>query len=181
MARTRQISMAPDHAAAALLLNSGVPIRRTPAALARRFSQICLAVVAESLTGEDVTPLEFAALAHLSDEPDIDVNGLAARLGVEQSHASLLVDRLVRTELVERSINGDDRRARVLRLTARGTKLYQRLRRAAPARQDRMLAPLTSAERDLFLDFLVRIIKANEVYARPGAGRRKRGSRPSPR
>src|SRR5262245_61581552 len=99
-----------------LLLNSGVPIRRTPAALARRFSQICLAVVAESLTGEDVTPLEFAALAHLSDEPDIDVNGLAMRLGVEQSHASLLVDRLVRAELVERSINGCDRRARPPRL-----------------------------------------------------------------
>ena len=172
--------MASDHSPPPLLLNSGVPIRRTPAALARRFSQICLAVVAESLAGEDVTPLEYAALAHLSDEPDIDVNRLAARLGVEQSHASLLVDRLVRTELVERSINGDDRRARVLRLTTRGTKLYQRLRRAAPARQDRILAPLTSAERDLFLDFLVRVIKANEVYARPGAGRRKRRSRTSP-
>jgi len=163
-----------------VILSNGVPIRRTPAALARRFSQICLAVVAESLAGEDVTPLEFAALAHLSDEPDIDVNGLAARLGVEQSHASLLVDRLVKAELVERSINGEDRRARLLRVTPPGAKLYQRLRRAAPARQDRMLAPLTSAERELFLDFLVRIIKANEGYARPGAGRRKRGSYPSP-
>jgi DNA-binding MarR family transcriptional regulator len=163
-----------------VLLSNGVPIRRNPAALARRFSQICLAIVAESLTGEDLMPLEFAALAHLSDEPDIDVNGLAARLGVEQSHASLLVDQLVRAEFVERNINGDDRRARLLRLTTRGTKVYQRLRGAAPARQDRMLAPLTSAERELFLDFLVRVIKANEVYARPGAGRRKRGLSSSP-
>src|SRR5262245_21846847 len=108
-----------------VILNSVVPIRRTAAALARRFAQICLAVVAESLAGEGVTPLQYAALAYLNDEPDIDQNGLAARLGVEQSHGSLLVEQLVVQGLVERRVNGEDRRARMLRLTARGTKLYQ--------------------------------------------------------
>jgi len=159
-----------------VLLESGVPLRRTPAALARRFAQICLAVVAESLADEDVTPLQYAALAHLNDEPDIDQNGLAARLGVEQSHASLLVEQLVVLGLVERRVNGDDRRARMIRLTTRGARLYQRLQPGARARRNRMLAPLTSAEREVFLDQLVRIISANETYARPGAGRRKRRS-----
>src|SRR5215468_5312631 len=162
-----------------VILSSGVPIRRTPAALARRFAQICLAVVAESLAGEDVTPLQYAALAYLNDEPDIDQNGLAARLGVEQSHGSLLVDQLVVAGIVERRVNGDDRRARKLRLTATGAKLYQRLQPAARSRQNRMLSPLTSAEREVFLDQLVRIVVANEVYARPGAGRRKRSARQS--
>src|SRR5215475_14432027 len=96
---------------ASVMLSNGVPIRRSPAALARRFAQICLAVVAESLAGEDVTPLQYASLAYLNDEPDIDQNGLAARLGVEQSHGSLLVEQLVVAGFVERRVNGDDRRA----------------------------------------------------------------------
>ena len=180
MARTRPPSLDPPSPEATLVLKSGVPIRRTPAALARRFAQICLAVVAESLVGEDVTPLQYAALAHLSDEPDIDQNGLAARLGVEQSHGSLLVEQLVVAGLIERRVNGEDRRARMLRLTARGAKLYQRLLPGARSRQDRMLAPLTPAEREVFLDQLVRIVLANEIYARPGAGRRKQSTRQSP-
>ena len=166
-------------AKASVMLSNGVPIRRSPAALARRFAQICLAVVAESLAGEDVTPLQYAALAYLNDEPDIDQNGLAARLGIEQSHASLLVEQLVVLGLVERRVNDDDRRARMIRLTAHGTKLYQRLNPGARSRQNRMLAPLAAAEREIFLDQLVRIINENDSYARPGAGRRKRGSKPS--
>jgi DNA-binding MarR family transcriptional regulator len=181
MSQSHQGSPTPIRpAATSVVLNSGVPIRRSPAALARRFAQICLGVVAESLAGEDVTPLQYAALAHLNDEPDIDQNGLAARLGVEQSHSSLLVEQLVQLSLVERRINGDDRRARMIRLTTRGAKLYQRLQPGARSRQNRMLAPLTGAEREVFLDQLVRIVKANEAYARPGAGRRKRSSQQSP-
>ena len=180
MARTRHPSLKMGRSTPTLLLKSGAPIRRTPAALARRFAQICLAVVAESLAGEDVTPLQYAALAHLNDEPDIDQNGLAARLGVEQSHGSLLVEQLVVAGLVERRVNGEDRRARMLRLTARGAKLYQRLLPGARSRQDRMLAPLAPAEREIFLDQLVRIVLANEIYARPGAGRRPRNMRRSP-
>jgi hypothetical protein len=81
--------------------------------------------------------------------------------------------------LVERRVNGQDRRARMLRLTARGAKLHQRLLPGARSRQNRMLAPLTAAEREVFLDQLVRIINTNEIYARPGAGRRKWRSTPS--
>src|SRR5262249_39206031 len=177
---TRQSSSSTRLRLTSVILGSGVPIRRTPAALARRFAQICLAVVAESLVGEDVTPLQYAALAHLNDEPDIDQNGLAARLGVEQSHGSLLVEQLVVAGFLERRGNGEDRRAPVVRLTANGAERYRRLDPAARSRQNRMLSPLTSAEREVFLDQLVRIVVANEVYARPGAGRRTRSARQWP-
>jgi hypothetical protein len=36
---------------------------------------------------------------------------------------------------------------------------------------------LAPREREQLLDLLVRVIEANAAYARPGAGRRKRGSR----
>ena len=63
---------------------------------------------------------------------------------------------------------------RPVSMTAAGVRLHERLRRVAPARQQRMLGSLTIAERKLLLDFLVRVIEDNEAYARPGAGRRKR-------
>jgi hypothetical protein len=41
------------------------------------------------------------------------------------------------------------------------------------AAQERLLAPLAKAERAALLDMLVRVIEANDSYARPGNGRRK--------
>jgi DNA-binding MarR family transcriptional regulator len=86
---------------------------------------------------------------------------------------SLLVDRLEKRGILERRINGADRRARLLRLTQRGEKLYARLRSPIDDMQMNILAPLTSKERELFLDFMVRVVEANRALARPGAGRRK--------
>lgn len=159
------------------------PVRRVPMALARRFFQICTAAAAESLDGQDLTPLEWGVLRYLNateGEPDIDQNGLAERLGIDRNNASLLVERLVSKGLVERRVNGDDRRARLLRLTSRGEKLHDRLLPKTVAGQERILAVLEPAERDLLLDLLLRVIEGNRVLARPGAGRRKRGSSQSP-
>jgi len=140
--------------------------------LARRFAQICAGVVAEALAHADLTPLQYAVLNDLEIEPDIDQIGLAMRLGVDRTSAGHLLDQLESRGLVERRI-GADRRARVLRLTRAGEKLNQRVHRAKGSLSGRVLAPLAPAEREVFLDLLVRIIEGNEVYARPGAGRRK--------
>jgi DNA-binding MarR family transcriptional regulator len=154
----------------------GVPIRRVPVALARRFAQICTAVVAETLDGEELTPLEYAVLAILNDDPDIDQSGLAARIGVDRNTSSILVAQLEKRALIERRVNGADRRAWLLRLAKRGEELHERIRPAMRADQRRILEALAPGEREQFLDQLVRIIKANESYARPGAGRRKKSS-----
>jgi DNA-binding MarR family transcriptional regulator len=159
------------------------PVRRVVAALVRRFNQICVTMVADSVASADLTPLQFAVLAYLNKrdgQPGIDQNGLAARIGVERSHVSLLVEELGTRGLVERRVNGADRRARVLQLTPKGEKLYDRLRINNVAANERVLDPLTARERDLLVEMLIRIIRQNAAYARPGAGRRKRGSRQPP-
>jgi MarR family transcriptional regulator, lower aerobic nicotinate degradation pathway regulator len=169
-------SPAADRPVRVVSWSGGAPIRRVPIALARRFVQICLAVAAETLEGVDLTPLQFAVLANLNDESDVDQNSLAARLGVDRNSASVLVEQLEKRGLIDRRVNGADRRARLLRLTPFGDELHERLRPEMRAGQRRILAPLPSAERERFLDQLVQIIKANESYARPGAARRKRGA-----
>jgi DNA-binding MarR family transcriptional regulator len=172
----RRDPAATDRPVQVVTWSGGAPIRRVPVALARRVVQICLAVAAETLDGENLTPLQFAVLANLNDEADVDQNSLAARLGVDRNTASVLVDQMVKKGLVDRRINGADRRARVLRLSRAGDQLHERLRPAMRASQRRILAPLAPPERERFLDQLVQIIKANESYARPGAARRKRSA-----
>ena len=136
-------------------------------------------MVAESIAETGLTPLQWGVLAYLSritGEPGIDQNNLAARLGVDRNNASLLVEGLVAQGLVERTVNGADRRALQLQLTATGEKLFARLRPKNRAANERILAPLTLKERALFIEFLVKVIEANWAHARPGAGRRKRGA-----
>ena len=156
-------------------------VRRAPFPLARRFLQICTAAVAEPLAREDLMPLDMGVLAYLNrqnGEPNIDQNGLAAGLGIDRYSASLLVERLEKKGIVERRVNGADRRARLLRLTARGEKLHSRLRTPVGEKQMALLAPLSTKEQELFLDFLMRVVETNYALARPGAGRRKPVRRP---
>src|ERR1044071_1718473 len=70
------------------------PVLRVPAALARRFDQICISTLAQALAGEDLIPLEFAVLRYVDEEPGIDQSGLCERLGIDRNSASLMVNRL---------------------------------------------------------------------------------------
>jgi DNA-binding MarR family transcriptional regulator len=158
------------------------PLRRATTALARRFHQICMTIVGAAMAEAEVTPLQFGVLAYLNGqdgEPGIDQNGLASRLGIERSHVSLLVEELGSRGLLDRHVNGADRRARVLQLTIKGEKLYRRLLPGNIAANDRILEPLAPRERKLLQDMLIRIIQRHGASARPGGGRRKRRSRHS--
>ena len=177
---TRPPNSGPSRAGRSIVVELGPgipPVRRVATALARRFYQICVTLSADSVAEANLTPLQFAVLACLNKrngEPGIDQNGLAARLGVERSHVSLLVEELGKRDLVERRVNGADRRARILRLTPKGEGAFDRLREKNAAANERVLDPLTAKERELLFDLLIRVIKQNTAYARPGAGRRKR-------
>src|SRR5262245_32363891 len=115
-------------------VSGGVPVHRNPIALARRFFQICTAASAESCAKAGLTALQGGALAYLNKitgEPDIDQSGLAARLGIDRASTSKIVDEMEAMGLVERRVNGMDRRARQLRLTRHGENVRARLQRHA--------------------------------------------------
>jgi DNA-binding MarR family transcriptional regulator len=162
-------------------LGPGIPpVRRAATSLARRFYQICVAMSVESVADAGLTPLQYSVLSHLNKrngEPGIDQIGLAGRLGIDRNSVGQLVEQLEKQDLLERRVNGVDRRARVLRLTPKGEQLHTRLRPKNIAANERILGPLAPSERELLLDMLIRVIKENAAYARPGAGRRKRRTR----
>ena len=151
-----------------------VPIYRAPSSLARRFQQICAAAMAECLAGDDLTPLQYAAFPFLRDEPGLDQIGLAARIGIDRTNVGLLIDHLEERGLVERRIDGNDRRLRRLHLTSRGVRFHDRIRSVAIETQQQILACLTAAEKETLFALLVRVIQANEKLAHPGLSRRRR-------
>ena len=160
-------------------LEESPPIRRVPLAIARRFFQICNTAGAEAVAAADLTPLEFAVMAYVNSidgEPDLDQSSLASRVGVDRNTTSLLVRGLQAKHLLEQRVSGTDRRARVIRLTARGEELFAELHPVALARQEQILLVLPAAERELLLDLLLLVIEGNRHLARPGAGRRKRNT-----
>src|SRR6266852_9480830 len=140
---------------------------RRPLYLSRHFQQICTTIVAESLIGEDLTPLQWTTLACIDRIPGIDQRRLAEAVGIVPVNAGQVVDQLEALGLVDRRMNGADRRVRELHLTARGARLRRRLIPKNLAANDRVLAPLAPDERVLFLDLLVRVIEGNWAQTRP--------------
>jgi MarR family transcriptional regulator, temperature-dependent positive regulator of motility len=153
--------------------SSVLPSHRVPAHLARRFHQICLGVTAEILVHEDLTPMLWGVMAAVLEQPGCGQRQLANSMGVDAVNFGQMIDFLEQKGLIRRQIDPADRRARQLYVTRHGTDLRRKLRPSLLSAQERLLAPLSKAERAALLDMLVRVIEANDSYARPGNGRRK--------
>jgi MarR family transcriptional regulator, temperature-dependent positive regulator of motility len=146
-----------------------LPHPDAPIALARRLYQIALGVVAEVHANTDLRPLEFGVLTYLHHRPGVDQNTLVEQMVLDRTSVSAMVYHLEQLGLIERTVNAVDRRARVLRLSARGKALHDRQLPKARAAQDRIFAVLKPAERRSLIDMLKRVIEANQSYVRPGA------------
>ena len=107
--------------------NAAPPWHVIPTAAARRFHQICVAKSSEVFSEFGLTPLQFGALVYLNRQtgsPGIEQNTLATRLNIDRNTASVTVEQLVKSDVVVRQVNGADRRARLLSLTAKGERIY---------------------------------------------------------
>ena len=153
-----------------------IPIRLAPMPLARRFIQICTTAMANSLDGEELTPIQYGVLAYVWGEPDVDQIGLAGRVGVDRTNIGLLIEQLETKGLIARRVSEADRRVRHVRLTPLGETLIKRVVPKVRRGQDRLLEALAPAERKPFMEMLVRVIDKNEALARPGTGRKRRST-----
>lgn len=70
-----------------------------------------------------LTPTKLRAISVLGDEGELRVGELAARLGVDETTATRLVDRLESAGLADRRRLADDRRVTVVALSAAGAGL----------------------------------------------------------
>lgn len=127
-----------------------------PGHLVRRFHQIAVAIfhaeVAEM--GSDLTPVQFAALASVKANEDIDQATLAGLIAYDRTTITGVVDRLVQKGFLTRQISGSDRRARQLRITEDGVQVLASIAPAVETAQQIMLSGLDADEAEQFMRLL---------------------------
>jgi len=112
-------------------------------------SRALVGVAARSLaeTEDTVTLVQYRALVLLASQGDINVGNLAEALGVHQSTASRLCDRLVARGLVDRDLAPDNRREVVVSLTNAGEDLIHTVTARRRAEIEEVLARVKPKDR----------------------------------
>lgn len=137
-----------------------------PAHLIRRCHQIAQGLFHEECASHDLTPIHYAILALLKDHEGVDQITLAGLAALNRSTAADVLQRMETAGLLERRANPEDRRVRLVYPTAAGNRLIRKVDGMVQRVQERLLAPLTPAERERFVDYLTRIADENNELSR---------------
>jgi DNA-binding MarR family transcriptional regulator len=135
----------------------------------RRLQQIAVAVFLQEAEAHGVTPVQFAALQAVANQPGLDQRTLARLIGLDTSTVAGVVDRLEARGWMARSVSAADRRARLLALTPDGEATLAAVVPAMQRAQERILAPLPKADRKEFMRMLRTLVDANNELSRAPA------------
>jgi DNA-binding MarR family transcriptional regulator len=143
-----------------------------PGHLARRFHQISTALfdVEMRRSGLDLTPVQYAAVVAVRDNPAIDQATLAGLIAYDRTTIGGVVDRLVDKGFVTRMTNAADRRARVLSLTEAGASTIVAAEGAVVRAQEILVSGLNSSERETLTKLLDKAVTALGEVSRTGKG-----------
>lgn len=112
------------------------------------------ALFKEELDAYDITPPQFGLLGFLWQQDGLTQVELSDKCQVDRTTIGGLIDRLEKLGMVERQPHPQDRRAYLIRLTAKGKKLEQPLTKKAQRATDRFTSGLKQED----IGDLVRIL-----------------------
>jgi DNA-binding MarR family transcriptional regulator len=144
----------PAGRAAKLVLRDFLPYRI--AVLARGIS----ASLGKKYKDLGITIPEWRLIAHLAEVGTCSSGEICARTAMDKAKVNRAVMRLVAGGLVLAGISSHDRRVNVLKLTARGQKVYQKIVPMALDLESAVVEPLSPAE----IKELVRIIAKLQTH-----------------
>jgi DNA-binding MarR family transcriptional regulator len=139
-----------------------------PGHLVRRFQQIAVAVFLAEVedAGFDLTPVQYAALATVAANPEIDQATLAGLIAYDRTTITGVVDRLAQKGFLVRNASSRDRRARALHITDEGRRTLHKIAPAVEAAQRIMLRGLTDKEAAEFMRLLRKAIASGNELSR---------------
>ncbi|MGW1372976.1 MarR family winged helix-turn-helix transcriptional regulator [Streptomyces sp. NPDC002446] len=138
---------------------------KTPDRLRRRASRLLsqLTVRSDRLINEGLAQIDarkwhYAVLASLQDFGPGSQAALSGRTGIYRSDMVGVLNELAERDLVERAPDPDDRRRNIITISAQGRRRLRRLDKVLDDLHDELLAPLSPAERDQFVQSLTRLL-----------------------
>src|SRR5881397_957307 len=133
-----------------------------PGHLIRRAHQLSVAIFMEETAGFDATPVQFAILNALMDDPGEDQITLSGRVAFDPATFGSVIGRLEAKGWVRREADPGDRRRKLLWVTPEGQQIAMQMKRAVSKVQSRLLGPLDDAERAQFGALLGKLIAGHE-------------------
>jgi DNA-binding MarR family transcriptional regulator len=137
-----------------------------PGHLIRRAQQIAVAIFMEECAEFDLTPVQYAALAAIRENPGTDATRLSALIAFDRSTLGNVLERLEARKLVTRYSSPEDKRIKLLKLTAAGSGLVKRAEAAVLRAQERIVAPLRPEDRSKLIELLAQLVDLNNEASR---------------
>lgn len=137
-----------------------------PGHLIRRAQQLAVAIFMEETAGFDATPVQFAILNALMDDPGEDQITLSGRVAFDPATFGSVIGRLESKGWVRRAPDPGDRRRKLLWATAEGEKVALQMKRAVSRAQQRIVSPLEAAEQVQFGALLAKLVAGHENAAK---------------
>ena len=128
----------------------------------RRAHQLSVALFMEETAAFDVTPVQFAILNVLMDDPGEDQITLAGRVAFDAATSGSVIGRLEAKGWVRREADPQDKRRKLLWVTPAGEEVALQMKRAVSKVQSRLLGPLKAAERVQLAALLGKLIAGHE-------------------
>jgi DNA-binding MarR family transcriptional regulator len=135
-------------------------------ALFTRVSRRLIEAERPLLAARGLTMWGYVALARLARGPAPRQLALAEAMGYDKTRLIALLDALEADGLVTRAPDPTDRRARVVRLTARGRRRHAAAVADIRAMEETVLAELSGPEREMLLAVLPRLAGVGAVNKR---------------
>jgi DNA-binding MarR family transcriptional regulator len=140
-----------------------------PGHLIRRAQQLAVAVFMEETAGFDATPVQFAILNALMDEPGEDQVTLAGRVAFDAATLGSVIGRLEAKGWVRREADPSDKRRKLLWTTPEGESVATQMARAVSRAQTRIVSPLDDHERTQLGVLLGKLVAGHEKQSQPSS------------
>ncbi len=145
---------------------AAISIDQQPGHMIRRLHQISVGIFLQEAGELGVTPVQYAALQVVNNQPGTDQRTLARTIALDASTTGGVVDRLEARGWLERRMSPEDRRARLLFITPAGAQALADTVPAMLRTQEQILAPLTPRQRSEFMRLLQLLVTQNNELSR---------------
>ena len=137
-------------------------LKKAPGHLLRRAQQASTAMFSEEMLEYELTSVQFLILAAIMENDSLDATRLAEIIDLDRATLGAVIERLERKGLVDRCASPADRRVIILKIRPHARALVQVCQPRVERVQERLLEPLSAAERDVFLRLLAKVAREDE-------------------
>lgn len=133
-----------------------------PGHLIRRAHQLAVSIFAENTAAFEITPVQFAMLNALVDEPGEDQITLAGKVAFDAATSGAVIARLEAKGLLRRDADPKDKRRKLLTATKAGETIVLAMKAAVADVQGQIMQPLSAAEAEQLTCLLAKLVTGHD-------------------